>query len=31
MYVGSLNPAGDIVVPRNMKASPDALLKVIAP
>ncbi len=31
MYVCILNPAGDIVVHRNMKASPDALLKVIAP
>jgi transposase len=31
MYVCSLNQQGDIVVHRNMKASPDALLKVIAP
>jgi transposase len=31
MYVCILNQQGDIVVHRNMKASPDALLKVIAP
>ena len=31
MYVCILNRDGEIVVHRNMKASPDALLKVIAP
>jgi hypothetical protein len=31
MYVCLLNRGGEIVVHRNMKASPDALLKVIAP
>jgi hypothetical protein len=31
MYVCLLNRDGEIVVHRNMKASPDALLKVIAP
>jgi hypothetical protein len=31
MDVCILNQAGDIMVHRNMKASPDALLKVITP
>ena len=31
MYVCILNRDGEIVVHRHMKASPDALLKVIAP
>ena len=31
MYVCILDQAGEIVVHRNLKASPDALLKIIAP
>ena len=31
MYVCILNQAGDILVHQNMKASPDALLRTIAP
>jgi hypothetical protein len=31
MYVCILDQAGEIVVHRNLKASPDALLQIIAP
>jgi hypothetical protein len=31
MYVGSLNQDGEILMQRHMKASPDALRKVLTP